>query len=52
MNRFEAMHTSPPLRIFDATAASAAAVTSAWDRTMNGALPPSSRDVRLSLIHI
>ncbi len=44
--RFAAVHASPMLRIFAITAPSTAASTSASGKTMNGALPPSSIDVR------
>ena len=44
--RFAAVHASPMLRILAITAPSTAASTSASAKTRNGALPPSSIDVR------
>ena len=44
--RLAAVHASPPLRIFAAIAPSTAASRSASSNTTNGALPPSSIDVR------
>jgi hypothetical protein len=44
--RFAAVHASPMLRIFAITAPSTAASTSASAKTRNGALPPSSIEVR------
>ena len=46
--RLAAVHASPMLRILAITAPSTAASTSASGNTMNGALPPSSIDVRSS----
>ena len=46
--RLAAVHASPMLRIFAITAPSTAASTSASAKTRNGALPPSSIDVRSS----
>lgn len=48
-NRLAAVHASPPLRILARIAPSTAASTSASSNTMNGALPPSSIEVRSSL---
>ena len=45
-NRFAAVHASPMLRILAITAPSTAASTSASAKTRNGALPPSSIEVR------
>ena len=47
-NRLAAVHASPPLRILARIAPSTAASTSASSNTTNGALPPSSIDVRSS----
>ena len=46
--RLAAVHASPMLRILAITAPSTAASTSASGNTMNGALPPSSIEVRSS----
>ena len=46
--RLAAVHASPMLRIFAISAPSTAASTSASAKTRNGALPPSSIDVRSS----
>ena len=48
-NRLAAVHASPPLRIFAAIAPSTAASRSASANTRNGALPPSSIEVRSTL---
>ena len=48
-NRLAAVQASPPLRILARIAPSTAASTSASSNTTNGALPPSSIDVRSSL---
>ena len=47
-NRLAAVHASPMLRILAITAPSTAASRSASPNTMNGALPPSSIEVRSS----
>ena len=47
--RLAAVQASPPLRILARIAPSTAASTSASSNTMNGALPPSSIEVRSSL---
>ncbi len=47
-NRLAAVQACPPLRIFAAMAPSTAASTSASSNTTNGALPPSSIEVRRS----
>jgi hypothetical protein len=47
-NRLAAVHASPMLRILAITAPSTAASTSASANTRNGALPPSSIEVRSS----
>ena len=47
--RLAAVHASPPLRILASIAPSTAASTSASSKTTNGALPPSSIEVRSTL---